>query len=269
MSGKIVWLASYPKSGNTWFRTFLANLLGEQEGPAEIDRLGGGPIASARRVLDNAAGFESSNLLLDEVDDLRPALYEMISKEADSTVFLKTHDAYTFLPDGRPLLPVEATKGAIYLVRNPLDVASSFANHSSCEINEIIIDMNNEKNAFCATFNNLPNQLRQHLLSWSGHVLSWVELPGIKVHVVRYEDMKQRPRETFYSAVKFAGLEHTEEEVYRAIEHSSFEYLKKQEEEDGFREKAYRCKSFFRKGGGRLLERRLKRRTGEEYHQKT
>lgn len=248
MNGNIVWLASYPKSGNTWFRAFLANLLNVQEGPVDINRLGGGPIASARGVLDNATGFESSNLLFNEVDDLRPALYEKISGKAKKTVFMKTHDAYTFLPDGRPLLSVEATKGAIYLVRNPLDVAPSFANHSSSGLDDIIADMNNEKNAFCATPNDLPNQLRQYLLSWSGHVLSWVDAPNIKVHVVRYEDMKRAPLQTFYGAVKFAGIEHTEEEVALAIEKCSFEYLKKQEEEGGFREKAAQCRSFFRLG---------------------
>ncbi|MBT6049915.1 MAG: hypothetical protein HOG49_24210, partial [Candidatus Scalindua sp.] len=205
-------------------------------------------IASSRYILDDAAGFESSNLLLDEVDDLRPALYEKISDEAEETVFTKVHDAYTFLPDGRPLLSVDATLGAIYLLRNPLDIAPSFANHSSCGIDEIIADMNNVKNAFCATPNNLPNQLRQHLLNWSGHVLSWVDAPNIKVHVVRYEDMKQKPLETFYGAVRFAGLERTEEEVVSAIKNSSFEYLKKQEEEEGFCEKGAKCASFFRRG---------------------
>lgn len=248
MNGKIIWLASYPKSGNTWFRVFLANLLSEKEGPADINKLGGGPIASARSVLDNAAGIESSNLFLDEVDDLRPAFYEKISGEAEETVFMKTHDAYTYLPDGRPLLSEKATKGAVYLIRNPLDIAPSFANHSACGLDKIIKDMNDEKNTFCATPRNLPNQLRQKLLSWSGHVLSWVEAPGIKIHVVRYEDMKQHPLETFYGAVKFAGFEHTEKEVEKTLTRCSFEYLKKQEEEAGFREKSARCASFFRKG---------------------
>ena len=70
----IIWLASYPKSGNTWFRVFLTNLRGEEDGPAQINKLGSTPIASARGIFDDEAGIEASDLTPDEIDRLRPEI---------------------------------------------------------------------------------------------------------------------------------------------------------------------------------------------------
>lgn len=61
MSG-IVWLASYPKSGNTWLRVFLANSLRNAETPADINALETGHIASARNLFEELAGVEASDL---------------------------------------------------------------------------------------------------------------------------------------------------------------------------------------------------------------
>ncbi|MEJ2083836.1 MAG: sulfotransferase, partial [Acidobacteriota bacterium] len=36
----IVWLASYPKSGNTWLRAFLMNFLDPGKRPVDINQLG-------------------------------------------------------------------------------------------------------------------------------------------------------------------------------------------------------------------------------------
>jgi hypothetical protein len=244
----IVWLASYPKSGNTWLRTFLANLLHEKEDPADINRLGGGPIFSARAVFDNSVGIQASDLLPDEIDQLRPAVYTELSAHATDTIFMKAHDAYTYLEDGQPLFPTGATKGAIYLLRNPLDIAPSFANHSSCSIDQSILMMNDANSSFCGQTSDLANQLRQHLLGWSGHVKSWLNAKEIDVHFVRYEDMRLRPLETFRAAIRFAGLEHTDEEILQALDACAFEKLQAQERERGFQEKSARVASFFRKG---------------------
>ena len=62
MSGSIFWLASYPKSGNTWMRILLTNYMRNADEPADINRLDGGPIASARQVFDDNVGVEASVL---------------------------------------------------------------------------------------------------------------------------------------------------------------------------------------------------------------
>ncbi len=245
---KIIWLASYPKSGNTWFRVFLTNLLGNRDEPADINRLGGGPIASAREMFEEATGIESSCLTMDEIERLRPAVYEYLVEKAEDTIYMKVHDAYTFTNHSTPLIPTKATKGVLYIVRNPLDVAVSLAHHEATDIDSAIKEMCDDKYAFCIGPNMLFDQLRQWLLTWSGHVISWVDQGNIPVHVIRYEDMKLNSLDTFTGAVKFAGIERSEEEIAKAIELSSFETLRGQEREKGFRERSQKSESFFRKG---------------------
>lgn len=247
MSG-IIWLASYPKSGNTWFRVFLTNLRGNGKGPAHINELDSIPIASARGIFDDVAGVESSDLTTEEIERLRPEIYEHIAANSDDTLFMKVHDAYTYVDSATPLFPEKVTLGSIYLIRNPLDVVVSFAHHSGWDYDTAISTMADENYAFCSKAGRLHNQLRQRLLSWSGHVVSWVEAPGFPVCVLRYEDMKQNPVETFEKAVRFSGLEFERKQILRALDLSRFDELQRQENVNGFREKGPHCKAFFRKG---------------------
>jgi hypothetical protein len=158
------------------------------------------------------------------------------------------HDAYASNDKNIPLFPEEATAGAIYFIRNPLDVAISFAHHSGGDYDTAISRMAEETFAFYAKPKRLHNQLRQKLLSWSSHVKSWTEQTSFPVCVLRFEDMKQKPVETFEKAVRFSGLEYGKEKILNAIELSSFEDLQRQEKESGFEEKSPRSEMFFRKG---------------------
>jgi hypothetical protein len=108
--------------------------------------------------------------------------------------------------------------------------------------------MKNPEYAFCGRRDRLANQLRQRLLTWSGHVKSWVDESGLPVWVMRYEDMSAQPLITFSKALSFIGLQHTSDEIKAALELCSFSRLKQQEEEKGFSEKNARSPSFFRKG---------------------
>jgi len=176
MSG-IYWLASYPKSGNTWFRSFLFNLQQDGDAPADINELSTGSIASARGWLDEVLGFDTAELHPDEVDRLRPAVYRWALRNAE-VGYHKIHDAYTLTQDGEPLVSREATRGALYIVRNPLDVAPSAANHWHLSLDETIARMGQHDMALARTHKGLPDQVRQKLQSWSQHVLSWVDAPG-------------------------------------------------------------------------------------------
>lgn len=245
----IVWLASYPKSGNTWFRVFLTNLLRDSDRPAIINELAGGPIASARWLFDEAVGYDSGNLTSDEVDLLRPEVYRYEAEATKEPLFLKVHDAYTLLPDGRPLFPSEVTHGVLYFIRNPLDVCVSFAHHFGHEnYDRMVQDMADEQRHFCDIQTMELKQLRQKLLTWSQHVSSWVEAPHLRIHVVRYEDMKLDPEATFKSAAAFAGLPDDAERVRRAVKFSDFPELSRQEKQGSFRERLPGARSFFRKG---------------------
>ncbi|MCI5180809.1 MAG: sulfotransferase domain-containing protein [Candidatus Electrothrix sp. AW3_4] len=245
----ITWLASYPKSGNTWMRIFLTNYWRDGNEPADIiNSLDGGPIASARTVFDETAGVEASDLTPEEIERLRPYVYEQVAKEQENTLFLKVHDAYSYTPEGVPMLSQKATKAALYLIRNPLDVAVSFAHHSNRPIEKIIQRMADSEMALVDNSNQLANQLRQKLSSWSKHVLSWIEEPDLKILVVRYEDMLEKPEETFSQVVKFCELDYNIERVRKALHFSSFDVVQSQEQEHGFGERMPAAASFFRQG---------------------
>lgn len=242
----IIWLASYPKSGNTWLRVFFTNLRHNGDEPAQINDLDGGPIASDRGMFEALTGLEASDLTPGEIDRLRPQVYEKVAAEAQETLFIKVHDAYTYGADGRPLLSAGTNK-AIYLLRNPLDVAASFARHNGQDLDTVIRNMADENYALSADPGKLPSQFRQRLLSWSGHVLSWVNAP-MPVLVLLYEDMLRQPGQAFTRAARFAGLPDEPARVARAVTFSSFTELQRQEQEHGFKEKSMKAARFFQEG---------------------
>jgi len=245
----IVWLASFPKSGNTWMRVFLTNYLRDSDEPAEINNLDGGPIASARDIFDRVIGVESSDLTAEEIDRFRPAVYEQVAGESDGPHFMKVHDAWRRNDEGVPLFPATATAVVIYLIRNPLDVAPSYAHHQSDSIEKVIADMADEEETLVRfDGHRLRRQLHQRLFSWSGHVRSWVDESGLPVHVVRYEDMVHSPEETFTTVVRAVGLPVEPARVQKAIDFSRFDRLQAQEANEGFKERRPDSKSFFRKG---------------------
>lgn len=221
--------------------------------PVDINQLGDGPIASARMVFDEESGVKASELTEEEIERWRPRVYEQISDACDSPLFVKIHDAYIYTAQGEPMMSKAATQGVLYFIRNPLDVAVSFAHHSATTTEKIIADMGDPAANLVGNPNHLANQLRQRLLTWSGHVVSWLDEPGLPVHVMRYEDMKLKPLETFRDAIAFVGFSDDAARIEQAIAHASFEHLQEQEAEQGFREKTPRSESFFRKGGNRLV----------------
>jgi aryl sulfotransferase len=246
--GNIYWLASYPKSGNTWMRILLTNYLRNADVPADINSLDGGPIASARQAFDDHVGLEASDLTQDEIERYRPFVYEQMSEQAKEPLFLKVHDAFTYTPYGYPLISKAATAGVIYLLRNPLDVAVSFAHHSASPVERMVRKMGEADFAFVSNPHVLHNQLRQRLLTWSGHVTSWVDEPGLRVIVVRYEDLKADTVAAFTGVLRFCGLEDDPARLEKAVRFSQFEQAQKQEAEHGFGEKMPGATSFFRKG---------------------
>ncbi len=245
----IVWLASYPKSGNTWLRVFLTNLLGDHREPADINELDVVTIASSRRAFDAAVGLEAGDLTADEAERLRPRVYEAWAAASPEAVqFHKIHDAYGYTASDEPLISVAATRGAVYLVRNPLDVCASYAHHNGVTAAVAAAALCDPGHALSDNPRRLHRQLGQRLSTWGDHVRSWMRAVEIPVHLVRYEDMKARPLETFTAVVRFAGLPHDRAAIQRAIDLSTFERLREQEAAHGFRERSLRAESFFRRG---------------------
>jgi hypothetical protein len=259
---RTVWLASYPKSGNTWFRMLVANLSSTDEA-ADINELPEhGGIASARWPFDYLTLIDSGLLTHDEADRLRPLVYEELvrgiadddcedtSEQPLPVRFVKCHDAYTYTADGAAVLGgPSGADAAILIVRDPRDVAPSLANHNRSSIDEAIARLSDPAAAYCGSRNHQAPQLRQHLLGWSAYQESWLAQIDLPVHLVRYEDMVANTEDTFGRALAFAGRAATSGQIARAVRFASFDELRRQEAEKGFREAPPTLGTgFFRRG---------------------
>ncbi len=242
----IIWLASYPKSGNTWLRAFLANLLHGGQEPLPINELpnfvlGDGFLVHYAQV----SGKPESEITEEDVVRLRPKVHEWFARSwAPRDVFVKTHNALVTY-QGQPLITPQATAGAIYVVRNPLDVAVSFAHHYQTTYERAVENL-------CDPDCTLPPSgglTAQALCDWSRHYRSWTQAPGLTVHVMRYEDMKRDPQKAFGKLVKFLGLPKDPKALKRAIRHASFRELSRQERQGSFVEaRPDGSTPFFRQG---------------------
>lgn len=245
----IYWLASYPKSGNTWARTFLTNYLRDEDSPADINHLRGGPIASDREIFDRWAGVEASDLPGEEIANLRPEVYRQMARHIEHPMYIKVHDACTRNPEGAVMFPADVTGGVLYLIRNPLDVAVSYAHHGGRTLKQTVDSLCDPKGIVYELSDRLVAQLPQSLLSWSGHVSSWVDESGMRVTVVRYEDMLAQPAAAFEAVLRALDLEIEAPRLERALAFSSFDALRAQEQRAGFRERHMRADApFFRTG---------------------
>ena len=248
MGGSIVWLASYPRSGNTWIRICLVNLLRGATTPADINTLVEVGHAASRSSIDACLGVASSDLRTDEVADCRPLVYQAIAAEQAAPYFVKIHDTFALTPSGLPLIPATATLGVVYVIRNPLDVAVSFANHRATSVDAIIDAMADDDYTLEPDGRGIFSMLPQRLGSWTTHVRSWVDESGLPLHVVRYEDMKRNPVDTFDAIARFAGLSPSRDAVDRAVAFSEFTELRRQEDNGGFGQGSLRAERFFRRG---------------------
>lgn len=255
----IVWLASYPKSGNTWTRTFLHNLLGLLEGKDaehdinEINEFTTWYLAAKRYEPHLGKPVQSASRA--EIAAMRPRVQQEIAAQTNGLALVKTHHALV-MDRGHPTLNFAVTSGAIYLVRNPLDVAISFAHHMNTDIDAAIDQM---------AFEGMETDVTEKSVyevygSWSQHVRSWTAKPHRAVCVVRYEDMLERPFETFARLSRHLLLRPTPEQIDEAIARSSFARLRAQEEAHGFREKPEAAKLFFREGRAGQWRHQLSRR---------
>lgn len=240
----IIWLASYPKSGNTWLRAFLANLFAGGDRPVRLNDLpnyayGDNNLLHYR----DFTGRPLESFTEEEVARLRPQIHAWIASARPHEVFVKTHNAVLKI-HGSPLITPSATAGAIYVARNPLDVAVSFAHHYGMSLDKAVGALCNPQFALLPA----ENHATQYLGSWSHHVTSWLQAPGLKVHGLRFEDLVGNPKKAFATIVRFLGLPEDPAGLEKAIEFSSFKELVRQERESGFIEAQAPDRPFFRAG---------------------
>ncbi len=242
--GGILWLASYPKSGNTWMRAFIHNLLRDADEPVPINELTQFTIGdTVKSWYAQAAGRPVAGLSHEEWGRLRPLTHHLFTGASADTVFVKTHmrlgEAF-----GAPLITMECTAGAIYIVRDPRDVAISAAAHFGTDIDGVIALMENPVAGTPEDDVNAP----QYYGTWSAHVESWTMHKHRALIAVRYEDMLEKPLPTFTKVTRFLGLPAGRARIEKAIRFSSFDVLKAQEQKTGFVERSRRADAFFRTG---------------------
>lgn len=236
----ILWLASYPKSGNTWLRVFLVQYrLGVDE-PVDLNTLPGDPIATCLHQFAEESGLVPEEIGAAQAERMRPAVYRRAARaETSRDLLVKVHDRF-----GASVFPADVSGGAVYVLRNPLDVAcAARAFFGFATLDESVAFLERPGARLAG-----EHHIVTRLGTWSEHVESWTGgLPRFPVHVVRYEDLLERPEETFASVVAFVGLPLDRERLARALRWSRFEVLQQQERQRGFREAAPGV-SFFRKG---------------------
>ncbi|MEZ6088830.1 MAG: sulfotransferase domain-containing protein [Pirellulaceae bacterium] len=243
---RLVWLASYPKSGNTWMRMLFAAFQKHPDQPFELKDAFKSTRSEVRRSeFEKIAGKSELSEL--EIDRLREAVQISIAQAIKPPVLLKTHNARV-MHNGFPMIRRELTLGAIYIVRNPLDVADSVADHWGVSIDEAIAMMNNRRNAIGGGQGD--DLVKQYLESWSQHVLTWCHQRAFPVHVVRYEDLLSATEFTFRNVLTFLGWQLDEQRIRQAIELTQFDSLRSREETSGFAERSKKSTSgtFFRRG---------------------
>ena len=240
----ILWLASYPKSGNTWLRAFVHNLMRNPREPFDINRMSELTAGDSQthwfRRLDPRPPAALGRA---DLARLRPEVHAAIARSARDTVMVKTHNALVEVA-GAPMITQTLTAAAIYVVRNPLDVVVSYADHLGESVDNIITIMETTGFETPASESHVP----EHHSDWSTHVESWTGRAHPQLHVVRYEDMSRRPGPTFRAITAFLGLKPTRERLERAVRHSSFRALRAQEDRAGFIERTPVQKRFFRAG---------------------
>lgn len=206
----IYWIASYPRSGNTWVRAFLTALIEKTD---SVEHLSGELLAPWW-----ATEIERPNTETPEIETLRrnEQAQVRLAQSAPGTIFRKTH-AERFSADGAHTISPTATIGAIYLLRDPRDVAMSFAAFLEQEVIHTIFSMNNPGFGYA-----------EPVGSWSNNVRSWVDRPDTLV--VRYEDLLVEPVACFSQIVEHIGLTASPADVSKAVDAVSFERLKKRDE---------------------------------------
>jgi len=249
----IIWIASYPRSGNTWTRAFLNSLFKVMQDPSSAD-VDINQIEEGSLVEDAAALYPRflrkpvAAARPAEIAAARPQVQAALVESAGRPIYLKTHNANA-LDHGSPLINMGVSLGAIYIVRNPLDVAISYAHLSNAPIDLVIEQMSTSGWGVESMREKGLERVRVVMGSWSENVASWTARPHPTVLVVRYEDMVGKPKATFARIARHVLANPSVEQLRRAIAMSDFNRLRAQEQATGFNEKPAKSISpFFREG---------------------
>ena len=247
MNKNIIWIASYPKSGNTWMRSILASLFYSDKGSFDFNLIKNitnfDNIKNYKKAIGDTAEKIGS---LKSISRYRLTAQEFFNKK-NKVTFFKTHSANIKI-DNHPYTSPETTKGVIYMVRDPRDIILSYSSFSKKSLSETIGILKNEKYSVAN-----PNSGFTTLWSrWDYHISSWYSLDVPKIFI-RYEDLLDFPIQTTVQIIFFLrdklGIkcDFTDDKILNTIKNTSFAALKEREKKQGFEESIYGT-NFFNTG---------------------
>jgi len=240
---RIIWLASFPKSGNTWARSFLANYFQPPGKTIDINSLRQFTTADVRQdFFDRANGAPYRGRDMADWIRVRPKALRLIAGAKEGHHFVKTHcQVMTYA--GTPLIPPEVTAAAVYMVRNPFDVAPSYARHTAVDIDTVIDRMSDP-----TATNGGSTGIMEIVGRWDDHIRSWTEAPGLPLHVMRYEDMLANAEKAYRGLLGFLRVPVDKLQMQRTLAATSFRAMQRQERDKGFRERPEGMAQFFATG---------------------
>ena len=245
----IIWLASYPKSGNTWLRMFLKSYFLRSDERLSLES----------SILDNfkAQGFPNQAILdhlkvdyykFEEIVKNWEAMQDYINLN-NKTNYIKTHNAMVTVGSYK-FTTTRNTKGIIYIVRDPRDVLVSLSHHMGIDYEKTFEHLSSSYN-FEYPSSGDKRYKKTLMGAWSDHYRSWKNFKSCKTLIVKYEDMVLDEYNTFKKIIKYLtevdGAEYKEEKLIKALKQTQFDELQKMEKNEGFSEKG-KGELFFRKG---------------------
>ncbi|MDC2995877.1 sulfotransferase domain-containing protein [Candidatus Pelagibacter sp.] len=230
----IIWIASYPKSGNTWVRSIISSYFFSKTGNFNFSLL---------KNISLYPGPKYFNTKIRKPGEVS-LFWEMSQKniiQNQRITFLKTHNALVAL-NNRNFTTEKTTLGAIYIIRDPRNILSSLKNHYGFkDYNEALEFMTNKKKYIWDVRKEKDFSGFQFLGSWSDHYKSWIENTKFKTLLLKYEDLENDCYSTSHKLIKYILLLNgknkvDEKKLFKSVETTKFDILKKKEKETGFDE---------------------------------
>ena len=260
----IIWIASYPKCGNTWVRSLLSAYYFSKDGEFNFD------------LLKNIKQFPSIDFFQKRIDSIEEASANWIPiqkkiKETKKVYFLKTHNVFGSYK-GNNFTSPEYTLGVINIVRDPRNVITSLMNHFSIKEEEALKLISNE-NRNLRDRNDQDNYATYSFISsWNNNYNSWKFTKNINKILIKYEDLENDIEKSFTKIIEFTNKIMRKDnkinikKLKKSIETTKFDLLKKKEEKEGFDEAIYssdngKTKSFFNLGKNNDYKKLLKKET--------
>ena len=236
----IIWLASYPKSGNTWVRSFIVSLLSREDKKVDLEELSKirqYPKRSDFKDLVKENDFED----IEKISKNWIKSQEKINLDNKFIKIFKTHHALCNIGDNF-FTNYQNTLGAIYIVRDPRSVVSSVGHHYSKNIDEALeFILNDEMNVGIRKENSplRDSHIITPIASWGTHYNSW-KLLKKNFLILKYENLISNPSLEFNKLSNYLEknlkIKIDKKDIDKAIKKNSFENLKKIERERGFSE---------------------------------